>query len=115
MRLSSNKRKLLALVLLSAGMSTGSNVHAEDGWSSPYSGHAQRAVNLAEIEVNKAYALGMRRFDADVATEIIGWRLHDARSIDRRDGLDSGLNLVWQRRASHLSLSKEGIRLTRRF
>lgn len=115
MRLSSNIRKLLALVLLSAGMCAGSNVHAEDGWSSPYSGHAQRAVNLAEIEVKKAYALGIGRFDADAGTEIIGWRLNDPRSIGRQDGVDSGLNLVWQRRASQLSLSKEGIRLTRRF
>jgi hypothetical protein len=96
-------------------MCTTASVYAEEAWASPSSGNSGHAAHLAEMEVKKAYALGIGRFDVDAHTEIIGWRLNPAWFFGRQDGLDSGLTLVWQRQANQISLSKEGLRLTRRF
>ena len=66
-------------------------------------------------EVGKGYALGINRFDLDAHTEILGWQLNHQWYLGRQDGLDSGLTLVWQQNANQVSLSKDGVRLTRRF
>ncbi len=68
------------------------------------------------VDVGSDYALGINRFDVDSHTEILGWQLSGSVYFGRQDGEDSGLTLVWQRNArDQLSLSKEGLRLTRRF
>ncbi len=80
--------------------------------------YAARAVvpaNFSEMPVQKSYALGIGRFDLDAHTEIIGWRLNHDWYFGRQDGEDSGLTLVWQSNANQISLSKDGLRLTRRF
>jgi hypothetical protein len=115
MRLLSNTNKLLSLGLLCASVFAASHTVAEDAWQSPYAARAAGAAGLADLEIKKRYALGIGRFDLDAHTEIIGWRLNDAWYLGRQDGLDSGLTLVWQSEVNQLSLSKDGVRLTRRF
>ncbi len=61
------------------------------------------------------YALGVQDHDLDDFTEIIGWRINERWYFGRQDGEDSGLTLVWQAEQDQMSLSKEGIRFTRRF
>ena len=61
------------------------------------------------------YALGVSRFDVDTHTEVIGWRLSRSMFFGHQDGEDSGLSLVWQDDMNQISLSKDGLRLTRRF
>ena len=73
---------------------------------------AQRA---ASIEVDEDIPWGIDRFDLDEHTEIIGWQISRSWYFGRQDGLDSGLTLVWQQSANQISLSKDGVRLTRRF
>lgn len=72
-------------------------------------------ATLDKIDVKKNYALNIGRYNLDTHTEIIGWRISDDWYLGRQDGLDSGLTLVWQQSASQVSLSKDGVRLTRRF
>ena len=72
-------------------------------------------ATLDKINVKKGYALNIGRYNLDTHTEIIGWRINDDWYFGRQDGLDSGLTLVWQQAESQVSLSKEGVRLTRRF
>ena len=67
------------------------------------------------VKISKDYVLGINRFDIDSHTEILGWRLSNSVYFGRQDGLDSGLTLVWQAQANQVSLSKDGLRLTRRF
>ena len=76
---------------------------------------AQKAESLEEVGVSKDYVLGINRFNLDEHTEVLGWKLSEKIYFGRQDGLDSGLTLVWQERANQISLSKEGLRLTRRF
>ncbi|MEM7099900.1 MAG: hypothetical protein AAF541_16655 [Pseudomonadota bacterium] len=73
------------------------------------------SVGLENVEVNEDYALGIGRFDLDSHTEILGWQINDRWYFGRQDGLDSGLTLVWQQSSNQVSLSKDGVRLTRRF
>ena len=80
-----------------------------------YVGPADMVRTMSGLKLRKDYALGINRFDLDAHTEIIGWRISDAVYFGRQDGLDSGLTLVWQQQANQLSLSKDGVRLTRRF
>ncbi|MEM7080723.1 MAG: hypothetical protein AAF513_19050 [Pseudomonadota bacterium] len=67
-----------------------------------------------QVEV-RSYALGLERYQLDSHTEMLGWQLSDSVYLGRQDGLDSGLTLVWQKQANQVSLSKDGLRLTRRF
>ena len=76
---------------------------------------AQLDQSMSTIQLRKRYALGIGRFDLDVETEIIGWKINDAWYFGRQDGLDSGLTLVWQQDLKQVSLSKDGLRLTQRF
>ena len=85
---------------------------ADESWQSYY----LNAANQAElVEVSKDYVLGINRFDLDSHTEILGWQISDSWYFGRQDGLDSGLTLVWQQSANQVSVSKDGLRLTRRF
>ena len=76
---------------------------------------ASAASALAQVEITKSYALGLNRFDLDTETELIGWRISDSWYFGRQDGLDSGLTFVYQQQENQLSVSKDGLRLTRRF
>ena len=71
--------------------------------------------NMGAVKIGKEYVLGINRFDLDGHTEILGWQLSDRFYLGRQDGLDSGLTLVFQQNANQVSLSKDGLRLTRRF
>ena len=92
-----------------------SSVWAEDFSDLRYLPAAQVAEAISSVELTKAYALGVNRFDVDAHTEIIGWRISDSWYFGRQDGLDSGLTLVWQQEENQVSVSKDGVRLTRRF
>ena len=72
-------------------------------------------AGFEQVEVGKDYALGIGRFDLDTHTEIIGWQIADKWYFGRQDGMDSGLTLVWQQSVHQVSLSKDGLRLTKRF
>ncbi len=69
----------------------------------------------AGYRIPDIYALGVQDHDLDDFTEIIGWRINERWYFGRQDGEDSGLTLVWQDEQDQMSLSKEGIRFTRRF
>ncbi len=73
------------------------------------------AAHQQVAAVDREYVLGIDRFDIDSHTEILGWQISDSFYFGRQDGMDSGLTLVWQQRANQVSLSKDGLRLTRRF
>ncbi|NOX50712.1 MAG: hypothetical protein GXP16_09275 [Gammaproteobacteria bacterium] len=68
-----------------------------------------------QVALGKHYALGIHRFDLDNHTEILGWQIGDSWYFGRQDGLDSGLTLVWHKQENQVSISKDGLRLTRRF
>ncbi len=106
---------ILGLGMLAAGLFSMSPAHAEDNSSLAYISPPQLARAIARLEVEEDYALGINRFQVDGHTEIIGWRLSQAVYFGRQDGLDSGLTLVWQQESNQLSLSKDGLRITRRF
>jgi len=61
------------------------------------------------------YALGVARYRVDGATKVTGWRLNDGWYLGSQSGEDSGLTLVWQTGSDQMSLSKDGLRFTRRF
>ena len=61
------------------------------------------------------YALGVKKFQVDHATRIIGWRMSKSVYFGQQKGEDSGLTFVWQSDQNQVSLSKDGLRLTRRF
>jgi hypothetical protein len=88
---------------------------ADEQQASGYLPASYPIAALGGVQVKKAYALGIGRFDLDTQTEIIGWRLNDTWYFGRQDGLDSGLTLVWHQNDKQVSLSKDGVRLTRRF
>ncbi len=69
----------------------------------------------AGYRIPDIYPLGVQDHDLDDFTEIIGWRINERWYFGRQDGEDSGLTLVWQDEQDQMSLSKEGIRFTRRF
>lgn len=85
-------------------------VHAEEP-----SGAENGNTSLVGLAVDTEYVLGLARFDLDPHTEILGWQVSDRWYFGRQDGEDSGLTLVWQAEANQVSLSKDGVRLTRRF
>ena len=92
---------------------------AEIGVSGQYRARlvrVSRDVSQARsFELDQDYALGVSRFDVDTHTEIIGWRLSNSLYFGAQDGEDSGLSFVWQKDVNQVSLSKDGLRLTRRF
>ena len=91
------------------------SVYADEFTERRYTASEKIAKSLQAVDVAKSYALGVGRFDLDHRTEIIGWQLANSWYLGRQDGLDSGLTLVWQQSTNQVSVSKEGVRLTRRF
>ena len=110
------KKKLLNVVGLAglvAVLAGPVSAEAPD-WQADY--EANKAYRATYVSVGKDYALGINRFAVDPHTEILGWQLSDRWFFGRQDGLDSGLTFVWQRNSDEqVSVSKDGIRLTRRF
>ena len=89
--------------------------YADDLTDRRYTAAQKISASLDDVEINKDYALGVNRFDLDHRTEIIGWQLANSWYLGRQDGLDSGLTLVWHQSRNQVSVSKDGVRLTRRF
>lgn len=110
-----NVKNLLGLMVVATAISGPGLAQANEVGVGSYSARMVAQANLSDLQMKKSYALGIGRFDLDAHTEIIGWRLNQAWYFGRQDGLDSGLTLVWQNRSNQISLSKEGVRLTRRF
>ncbi len=61
------------------------------------------------------YTLGIHDHPVDDFTDVIGWRLNERWFFGHQDGEDSGITLVWQAERDQMSLSKDGLRFTRRF
>lgn len=70
---------------------------------------------IRSIRAEKSYALGIANYYLDHDTKVTGWRVGERWFFGRQRGMDSGLTLVWQLQANQLSLSKDGVRFTRRF
>lgn len=67
------------------------------------------------VRLGKAYALGVNHYHLDHETKVTGWQVSERWFFGRQRGMDSGLTLVWQKQANQVSVSKDGLRLTRRF
>ena len=63
----------------------------------------------------ESFTFGIHDHPVDEFTEVIGWRLNERWYFGHQDGEDSGITLVWQAQHDQMSLSKDGIRFTRRF
>ena len=66
-------------------------------------------------QLTDSYTFGIYNHPLDDFTAVIGWRLNERWFFGHQDGEDSGLTLVWQAERDQMSLSKDGIRFTRRF
>lgn len=80
---------------------------------------AQRALDERAnpaVVIRRSYALGVNRYALNHATRLIGWQVGDGLYFGRAKGEESGIALVWQRRWNQqVSLSNDGLRLTRHF
>lgn len=102
-----------ALVVLGALLAPLAQGEVVD-WRAAYAS-TQASAEMDRLDVEQRYALGISRYDLDSHTDMIGWQLSNSVFFGRQGGEESGIALVWQREASQVSLSKEGLRLTRRF
>ena len=92
-----------------------SSARADDSATTIAGTQVSTLSSLSQVEIAKRYALGLNRFDLDVETKLLGWRLSNSWYFGRQDGLDSGLTFVYQQEENQVSVSKDGLRLTRRF
>lgn len=80
---------------------------------------AQRALDERAnpaVQIRSRYALGVNRYYLNHSTRLIGWQVGESLYFGRAKGEESGIALVWQRRWNQqVSLSNDGIRLTRHF
>ena len=76
---------------------------------------AQALEPASDIKLDLSHPNGVTQDRLDHATKVTGWRVAKDWYFGRQRGSDSGLTLVWQSKQNQLSLSKNGIRLTRRF
>ena len=109
------RRWLRPLLLLALPLALLANPGFANEMDITYTGNLEVKRSMHSLDVGTNYALGINRYDVDAHTEILGWQIHDNWYFGRQDGLDSGLTLVWQQETSQVSLSKDGLRLTRRF
>ncbi len=66
--------------------------------------------------IQKERALGLYRYQLDHRTAVLGWQVAPRWFLGQQRGDDSGLTLVWQKDGNdQLSLSKDGVRISRRF
>ncbi len=103
---------LLATSMALAGPPPAGTAHPTMTSAVSFSGTSQTQPRW---QVDKSYVLGVNRYQLDHDTKLTGWRLNDRWYFGRQKGLDSGLTLVWQKQANQVSVSKDGLRLTRRF
>lgn len=76
----------------------------------------QRYDNAPASEtLNLEYASGITRHRLDNHTKVHGWKLSDAWYFGRQRGDEGGLALVWQGNRDQVSITTQGVRLTRRF
>jgi hypothetical protein len=106
-------KSLLFVWLLGLGAQAFADERDDDAVSAPGGELAHEAAPHLALETG--YALGVTRFELDSFTEVIGWKIADSVYFGHQDGEDSGLSIVWQKDANQVSLSKDGLRLTRRF
>jgi len=100
---------LPALLLLLAGMP---QAHARDLIQSGATSSAQLdSVAFDKVSGNKR-RVGI--FKLDNPRKVLGGRLHESYPVGG-DPSDPELSLVWQRQAGQVSLSKDGLRVMRRF
>ncbi len=92
-----------------------SQVLAEDLATWHLAAEQDRQQVLADIEIAQDQILDVRRMYPDGHTRIDGWRLAKQWYLGRQKGQDKGVTLLWQGAANQLSVSKDGLRLTRRF
>ena len=104
-------------ILFCATFAVAPSAWADGAESAEWVREMEKDNTFRQAQVDDTYALGVDRFDLDDHTEILGWQLSQSWFFGRQDGEDSGLTLVWQAQASanQVSLSKDGVRLTRRF
>ena len=106
---------VLLVGLFAAFLLPASSARADDAATTIAGTQVSALASLSQVEIAKSYALGLNRFDLDVETELLGWRLSNSWYFGRQDGLDSGLTFVYQQEENQVSVSKDGLRLTRRF
>lgn len=108
-----------AQILCLFGMALGSSLpgiaRADESlsWSSLSLDERQQVVKEMDIEQTRDF--GLQRFQPDTHKQIVGWRLTDRWYLGRQQSRDRGVTLVWQASTNQVSLSQEGVRLTRRF
>lgn len=68
----------------------------------------------ARFDLDDSYAAGIREYDLDADTELLGWRLNARWFVGREEHRDT-LSLVWQGDRDRLSISVDEIRFSRRF
>lgn len=69
----------------------------------------------ASEALNLQYASGITRHRLDSYTKVHGWKLSDTWYFGRQRGDQGGLALVWQGNRDQVSITTQGLRLTRRF
>lgn len=76
----------------------------------------RQQTNRLNLTIPQDRVLGIHRFHLDAHTEVLGWQVANRWYVGRQRGEDSGLTLVWQRDGrDQLSLSRDGLRVSRRF
>ena len=75
----------------------------------------QAMESHSNFRVLPTQGYGIEQHELDHKTRVTGWKVARNWYFGRQRGDDSGLTLVWQRKKNQLSVSKDGIRVTRRF
>ncbi len=65
--------------------------------------------------LTREYVWGIGRYELDHRTRLTGWQVADSWYFGRARGAGSGLALVWQGHKDQFSVSRDGLRFTRRF
>lgn len=77
--------------------------------------HAEEPIQSDALAFDAGYPLSVKKYQLDHATRMTGWQLADSWYFGKQKGADSGLTLVWQGDQEQFSVSKDGLRYTRRF
>jgi|TARA_B100000315_G_scaffold118928_1_gene108976 hypothetical protein len=70
---------------------------------------------MSTLQMEEEYRLGVEKYRLDHETRVTGWQVSENWFFGHQKGEDSGLTLVWQQDREQVSLSKDGVRFTRRF
>ena len=77
--------------------------------------HADEPIQSDALAFGDGYPLSVEKYQLDHATQMTGWQIADSWYFGKQKGADSGLTLVWQGDRKQVSVSKDGLRYTRRF